>query len=292
MTQLPNAVKAVQAGFWIFPVQDGEKTPHVTTPPYTLRWSECATNDIRRVVDFWTRWPDANIGVACAPSGLLVVDCDRPKHAYQLEGKCCNSHPPSPVWSPLHKVLGPMVDGESVYDAVAWKYGRDYPEQHGTYSVRTGSGGRHFYYRWPDGCRASQSSIVKGILDIRCNGGTRGGYVLGAGSVTTSGRYVALAPPVCAVQPAPAWLVELCKEREPHPVPEYMRPTSGNCAGLQDLVMYAPEGTRNDRLNYAAYKLRCEGNTEEECHAKLDEAAAVAGLTDVETRDTIRSAFR
>lgn len=291
---ITHALQAIRFGFHIFPVQDGEKTPHVTTAPYTLKWSECATNDRGRVVRMWTRWPNANIGVACKPSGLLVVDCDIAQHSYQLLGKCCDKHPVAPAdWQRLHERLGPMVDGERVFDAVNQCYGQGmlWKDLTNTYTVTTGSGGRHFYYRWPDGVQASQASIVKGILDIRGNGGTRGGYVLGEGSHTSKGDYVR--GPNVRIAPAPEWLVKVCREPPPAPRPEYERPMGcTNYSGLQDRVVYAPEGNRNNCLLWAARAMCADGASQELALEVLGEAAIAAGLTAIEARDTIKSAYR
>jgi hypothetical protein len=282
-----EAVKAVQRGFHIFPVEDFGKTPHTTTPPYTIKWSQVATNDLQKVLRLWSQWPEANIGVACKPSRLLVVDADIPKREYALKGT---------RWEYLHDALGPLVDGESVYGEVVERYGEgaNWGDVSATYSVTTGSGGAHYYYWWPDGVQASQASIVKGVLDIRCNGGENGGYVLGEGSTTAAGSYVRSSRDT-RILDAPHWLVELCKERvrpERPEAPQYERGGSVNYGGLVDSVAYAIEGNRNNALLWAARSMCSDGASEEECQEVLGEAARAAGLTPHETRDTIRSAFR
>ncbi len=35
-----------------------------------------ATTDTEQIRTWWDRWPDANIGIAPAPSGLVVIDVD------------------------------------------------------------------------------------------------------------------------------------------------------------------------------------------------------------------------
>lgn len=287
MNTIIDAVRAAQRGFHIFPVEDFGKTPHTTTPPYTIRWSEVATNDIPTIIKLWNQWPEANIGVACKPSGLLVVDCDIPKREYALKGT---------RWEYLHDALGPLVDGETVYDQVIDRYGggANFGDMSATYCVTTGSGGAHYYYWWPDGVQASQASLVKGILDIRCNGGERGGYVLGEGSCTMAGGYVRSSR-TTEIMDAPPWLVELCKERPKYSraaAREYEKGGSLNFGGLVDTVMYAVEGNRNNALLYCARAMCSDGASMEEAMALLGEAAAAAGLTETETRDTIRSAYR
>lgn len=284
---LGDAVKAVQRGFHIFPVQDGMKTPHFTTEPYTIKWSDVATNDLATVIKLWTQWPLSNIGVACKNSGILVVDCDIPKQEYALVKA-------APKLAYMHDVYGPLVDGDSVFNEVCHRYGGDWDEVQSTYAVATGSGGIHYYYRWPAWLQASQASIVKGVLDIRCNGGERGGYVLGEGSETAKGPYVRRSKGVDILD-APGWLVELCKERTrtaPSGGSPYEKGGSVNYGGLVDTVAYAVEGNRNNALLYCARAMCSDGASLEEAQTILGEAARTAGLTELETRDTIRSAFR
>lgn len=283
---LAHAVRAIQRGLWVFPVQDGEKTPHVTTPPYTLRWSEVATNDLATVVKLWTQWPMANVGVACKPSGILVVDCDIAKREYVLT---------KTKLAYMHDVYGPMVDGESVFNEVCHRYGGDWDEIESTYVVSTGSGGKHYYLRWPPWIQASQASLVQGVLDIRCNGGEKGGYVLGEGSETAKGSYVRYSRGLTLLD-APDWIIAMCRERarptRPNTASPYEKGGSLNYGGLVDSVAYAGEGNRNNALLWAARAMCSDGATEEEAQDILGEAAATAGLTEIETRDTIRSAFR
>ncbi|MFI8947170.1 bifunctional DNA primase/polymerase [Streptomyces sp. NPDC053750] len=121
---------------------------------------EWATRDMDRVIAAWTHSPAANPAIACAPSGLLVVDCDIAKDEYALR-------------------------------EMRQRYSGDWDELNNTYRVQTGSFGLHVYYRWPAGLKASQASPVKGLLDVRGNGGEQSGYVLAAGAVTSKGRYIA-----------------------------------------------------------------------------------------------------
>ena len=74
MTQLQAALDAQRRGFHIFPVTPGAKTPHRAAGS----WGETATNDFNQIVHFWAKVdPNANIGVACKPSNLLVAECLR-----------------------------------------------------------------------------------------------------------------------------------------------------------------------------------------------------------------------
>lgn len=44
-----------------------------------IKWKDGATCDEYRVREYWGRWPNAGIGLACGPSGLLVADADGSK---------------------------------------------------------------------------------------------------------------------------------------------------------------------------------------------------------------------
>lgn len=295
-SRLTAALKALSDGFTIFPTEPNDKTPiriyqerSKDEAPWTIRWSEVATNDIDTVVRWWVHAPAANVGIACKPSDLLVIDCDQPKRDGML-----NDTP----YAYLHDLAGPRVDGEVLYDAVAQRYGgpQGAAEAFDTYAVRTGSGGLHLYYRWPRLVQSTQDSIVKGLLDVRGNGGERGGYVLGAGSQTASGSYdVCNASPI---RPAPGWLVELVKERPPIRTNRnngpFSRPVNPNFNGLRRQVATAREGNRSNALYWAARAMCNDGASQEECENLLVDAYLEAGGDGGErqARQSIASAYR
>lgn len=293
-TLLPDAVRAIRQGLWVFPVEPMEKTParihqdkSKEDAPWTVKWSEVATNDINTIVRWWTYAPDCNIGVACQPSGIFVVDCDQPKRDGILTGT---------PYEELHKVLGPRVDGETAYDQVVCRYGgvEGLPDAFDTYTVATGSGGKHFYYRWPADVHSSQDSIIRGLLDVRGNGGDRGGYVLAAGSRTTKGVYVA--EKVRPIRVAPPWLVELCRDK-PRPAPPrnpLAQPRHMSFGGLAQAVRNAPDGNLNNALLWAARAMCADGGTEEQAVELLapEYVAANGRGGHRQAEATIRSAYR
>lgn len=288
MSRLGAAARAVSRGFHVFPCEPGDKTPHKIRPdaPYTIRWGEAATNDMRKVVEWWTYSPDANIGVACKPSGIMVVDCDMPKVENQLADT---------PWEFLHEELGPLVDGADVLRAMCGRFGDDYARLERTYRVCTASLGLHLYFRWPDGVQATQASPVQGLLDVRCNGGQFGGYVLGEGSEIVKGPYVAEND--LPIADAPAWLVELCREqpKAAKVKPHFSTATAtGGYSGLVETVRYAQDGNLNNSLLWAARSMCEDGATEEEC---VDLLAPVYVECDGrggerQAMSTIRSAYR
>lgn len=297
-SRLTAALTALSKGFHVFPTEPNDKTPiriyqdrSKDDAPWTIRWSEVATNDVDTVVRWWVHAPMANVGIACKPSGLLVIDCDQPKR----EGMLSDT-----PWAYLHELFGPLVDGETLYDAVVQRYGGPaaVADAFDTYSVRTGSGGLHLYYRWPDDVQSTQDSIVKGLLDVRGNGGERGGYVLGAGSATARGPY----EPILGrpIRPAPPWLVELCRERPPirsSPARRsgpFSRPVNPNFNGLRRQVATALEGNRSNALYWAARAMCNDGATQEFCEFLLVPAYLECGGDGGErqARQSIASAYR
>lgn len=294
-TLIREALDALRRGFHIFPVEPNAKTPiriyqdrSKEDAPWTIRWSEKATNDLDTVVRYWTHAPLANVGVAAKQSGLLVVDCDIPKKDGLLRGT---------PYEELHALFGPLVDGETLYDAVAQRYAgvEGVREAFDTYSVATGSGGLHLYYRWPADVQSTQDSIVKGVLDVRGNGGERGGYVLGEGSQTSSGPYVRRSDR--PIRQAPPWLVALCRERKRTVDPvrsQFHRPRNPNFGGLVEQVRTAYEGNRNNALLWAARAMCADGASEEEAIGLLVPPYLENGGDGGERQahQTIRSAFR
>jgi hypothetical protein len=296
VASLAEAAQAVSRGFHIFPCnpvgtvcpetgKNIEKMSHLVRPgkPYKLKWGEAATDNLARVVEWWQFSPNANIGVACKQSQLIVIDCDMPKKEYQLAGTS---------WEYLHEKLGPLVDGADVLREMCARFGDDYSRLERTYRVCTASLGLHLYFRWPLDVQASQASPVPGLVDVRCNGGQQGGYVLGAGSETSKGLYVAEND--LPIADAPEWLIELCRERPKAAKvkPLFAQAGGGGYSGLRDVVRLAQEGNRNNCLLWAARSMCEDGATEEEAYDLLVPAGMEAGQTERECRDTIRSAYR
>lgn len=274
MTLLAHALDAARRGYHVFPVEPFGKTPGRMYPnrpredaPWTIRWSEVATTDVPTIVNWWNQQPWFNVGIACKPSGLLVVDCDVK-----------------------------VSDGFVEWQEICGRYARDDAwELWDTYTVNTGSGGGHFYYTWPLGVQASQSGISTSV-DIRSNGGEKGGYVLGAGSITDKGPYVVDSDPHLT-RVAPPWLVELCREKpRPQPVRDvrgsYEAASPISFAGLVQRVSMAPEGDRNGCLLWAARSMCSDGATESLALDLLVAAAVDNGLHEREASDTIKSAYR
>lgn len=278
------ALAALNQGFHVFPLTEGDKTPHWLAG---RSWAEAATNDVGQVISFWSRAPHANVAIACKPSELLVVDCDIAKADGNLVGT---------PWEYLHDAYGPRVNGEDLLDEIRFsKDGDGCGNMPATYTVRTASGGLHIYYRWPRSWPvASQASLVKGIIDIRGNGGQYGGYVVGAGSATPNGPYTALGTKDIPIPPQ--WIRTLVSERPQQPKPArpagLMQPGAISWAGLEASVANAQPGNRNNALLWAARSMCSDGAPLSEAEDVLGNAARRAGLNEWEVDRTVRSAYR
>lgn len=157
--------------------------PGCTSPgkhPRNRTGVTAATTDRGRVLEWLVRWPTCAWGVACGgPARLLVLDVD----------------------------TRPGVDGQDTLRALGTL--PDCP------TVETGSGGRHYYLRLPDGVGPVRNSagVLGPGLDVR----TDGGYVVAPGSPHVSGRpYRWLEHEDLPLPDAPAWLVDrLTRRAEP-----------------------------------------------------------------------------
>ncbi len=226
--------------------------------PLTEHGLDDATVDPMTIETWWERWPDANIAIRTGD--VVVVDEDR---VGALEELAAEAHETIPATS----------------------------------IVKTASG-KHYYFTQPDDQRLRNSAgkLAPGI-DTRGDGG----YVVAPPSIHPDGTVYAwmvqLDAPVM-----PPWLVErLTRQPERQPLPPDI-PFNGSTPygqrALEDelqIVANAPEGTRNDSLNRAAFalgQLVAGGEVDSfDAQRSLDAAAQSCGLPLKEARKTIQSGF-
>ena len=133
MTPLDSALAYAERGWRVVPIPKGQKHPRIPA------WQKAATTDPDLITEWWTKWPDDGIGIACgAESGIVVIDID---------------------------VSGDKVGMRTLADLEA-KYG-ELPE---TYSVRTGSGGLHYYFEF-DRTRPLGNGKLGQDIDVKAEGG-------------------------------------------------------------------------------------------------------------------------
>lgn len=219
------------AGFAVFPLRPRTKVP------ITEHGCLDATRDEEQVRAWWARWPDANIGIHMgeASGGVWVLDVD-----------------------------GPV--GEATLAQLEAEHGALPP----TREVRTPRPGRHLYFRAPEGALPKNTVGRKDKLDTRATGG----YVVAPPSVHPDGPVYVWAegrgPGDLVEALAPNWLLERFTGRRPAPpqpstpMPSAPPSTARDvrrkwCLGALESeareLADAPPGTRNDKINSAAFKI-------------------------------------
>ena len=136
-------------------------------PPLLNGWPLKATSDPEVVAMYWLPLPEANIGIHC--EGMAVVDVD--------------------------------VNKGGTDSLEFLRMTQDLPVTLTTY---TPTGGRHLFYRLPEGHKGVPNSVgqLGEGLDVR----STGGYVVAPGSTVPAGEYTWEHPDV-AIADAPEWLV-------------------------------------------------------------------------------------
>jgi hypothetical protein len=291
------ALSAAARGWHVFPLRPDDKRPAFPDHPADActrtdprcrdghtGWEQRATADPDRIRHGWSTVP-YGVGIACGPSGLLVVDLDVAKPWQDIPT----------AW------LGTGVDdGGIVLDRLCYAARQPFPFE--TYSVRTGRGGLHLYFRHPaTGPTLRNTAGERGnglgwLIDTRAHGG----YVVAAGSTVAGLAYtIERDDPVAEL---PAWLAE---RLTPAPLPP-QRPVTvdlpaGRTGAYLDAAInrqlnylrQAPDGERNHALYVSAValgQLAAGGALPvEQAATLLEDVALSIGLTRFETLRTIRS---
>ena len=224
-----------------------------------------ATTDQRQVTTWWSRWPNANIGLAAGPA-FWVLD----------------------------------VDGEEGLATLA-----DLEDLHGWLPIGpasvTGSGGMHLLFAGNARVRNSVKLLGPG-LDTRAAGGY---VVAPPSIHPDGPRYAWLKgrdPWAVQLVEAPGWLLDLLDPPRPayRPPPQSRQPTTAYIAAAMarelEAVAMAPKEQRNNTLNTAAYKLgRFVASGELDARdvgEALVGAALATGLNEREATRTITSGLR
>ncbi|MGZ0147635.1 bifunctional DNA primase/polymerase [Kribbella sp. WER1] len=232
---LTAALTAAAQGWHVFPLVPDAKRPAVED------WEYRATTDPARIKRCWAAGP-YGVGIACGPSGLIVIDLDQPKPGQTAPEEWCK-----PGITCGADVLADRADAAG--EAYPWN----------THTVLTGRGGEHLYFSAPAGIELRNTQARLGwLIDTRAHGG----YVVGAVSVASGRRYRTVYD--IAPAPLPGWLTEALK---PAPVPvQQVAPVqlgAGRRASYleaairaeTDRVRAAAEGQRNHVLYTAAVAL-------------------------------------
>lgn len=262
------ALAAARRGWAVFPCRPGDKRPAVP------EWEQRACSDPVRVARYWPS-EQHNVGIACGPSQLVVVDLDT--HGHLPED-----------WRQLPGIR----DGRDVLAQLAEWAGRPWPS---TYMVATVNGGWHLYFTAPAGSGIRNSASLLGpLVDVRA----AGGYVVAAGSEVDGKPYEVL--DAGDAEPLPGWICQLLTpERAPSAAPAARETSPGaRMEGLLATVRSGKAGDRNNPLYWAsrrAAEMITAGElAREDAEEALVGAALEAGLRggESEARRTFASAIR
>ena len=290
-----NSLKAAalahaKNGFYVIPLVENSKRPLISD------WQNRATTNPLQIDSWWTEHPNANIGIACEVSNLIVIDLDTSKGAV----------PPS-SWNELG-----VKNGEDVFREICKKAGD--VQLFETYSVKTPSGGKHLYF-YDQNIAIKQGTEVNGWWRVDTR--SKGGYIVAEGSrlinsangVTDQYRSIGNNSVVLNF---PTWLRD---ELSSKPIGERVIASSSNSASsvLSDpkfslefaeqvlserctLIRNTPEGRRNQSLiKHATYigKIIGMGSLDERKSSEsLLEAAMASGLTKVESVRQINAGIK
>jgi hypothetical protein len=273
---LTAALSAAGRGWHVFPLRPDDKRPAID------RWEQRATTDPDRIRRCWTAGP-YGIGLACGPSGLIVLDFDARKTGQTA---------PAGREGYMH--------GWGVFTDLCTDFGRAVPDD--TYAVATGRGGLHLYFRHPDdGVELRNTAGALGwLIDTRAHGG----YVVAAGSIVAGRAYTVRQDAHTAA--LPGWLAERLQptpmRTEGPPVvvelPADRRGAYVRAAidGTLTKLAETGEGGRNHALFMAAQtlgQLTAGGAVAEDTVTRvLTDAGCMLGLRPREIERTIASGLR
>ena len=186
MKMIDEALRYAKAGIPVFPLhwlkQDGTcscrlgdmcqaKGKH----PRIKNWGDEATTDVAKITGWWNQTPLANIGIPMGEkSGLVTLDVDT-RH-----------------------------DGDKSLTDLITEYG-PLPK---TITATTGSGGKHYVFKYTEELALKNVVGFRDGLDVR----TQGGLIVAAPSLHQSGNRYAwddgLSPFECEAAEMPSWLVD------------------------------------------------------------------------------------
>lgn len=191
--------------------------------PVHNKWDEKSTTDTRTIESWWKAHPHRNVAIHCGPSNLLVVDVDFKNGAEQ-------------DYSQLVRAVPEIAEAPT---------------------VRTGSGGFHHYFRFPQTSAIGNSvgRLATGI-DIRAENG----IVIAPPSVNAYGAYSWIISPEGGVPETPPELVDRLLRCEPRPRTR----TRAEASVTRILILPIEEGERHSTFAWLAGGLRRHGLPPEE----------------------------
>lgn len=213
--------------------KDGGACKNAGKHPNIKKWQDKASRSGADIEVWWSERPQSGVGIATGEqSGVFGLDVD------------------------------PDNGGLETLAALEAKHGK-LPY---TYTVRTGSGGKHLYFTWPGFAVTNSAGKLGRGLDIRGNGG----QLVAPPSQSGKGGYVVSVD--APVADAPAWLLDLLRPTEPR--------TTGGVPVSSEVASRYAEAALADEL--AAVRASQEG---EQNNTLFKAAAALGGLVAVGALD-------
>lgn len=173
LDNISHALELARLGYYIHPLRPNTKRP------LTDHGHLDATRDEQTILQWWATWPDANIGIALKPSGLLVIapDCEKRRDDFIKRNHRTKTAETTHI------------------------------------QTRSGPGHEHWYYQRPANCPVIR--ICKsGDFDLLTEG-----YIVAAPSVVprddgTHGQYTLLNDlrAVTDLPEAPSWAIAMLRE--------------------------------------------------------------------------------
>lgn len=159
--KLVEALADARRGFYVLPVhtvngdgictcREGANCQYPGKHPHLKHWQNMATRNVTQIKAWWRRWPNANIGIHCGKSGLLVVDID------------------------------PRNGGDETWHDLKLKTGLT----DDTVTSLTGGGGRHFFFK----LNGTDPKTLDGKLGPGVDLKRGNGMIVAPGSDHVSGR--------------------------------------------------------------------------------------------------------
>ncbi|HZZ29007.1 MAG TPA: bifunctional DNA primase/polymerase [Pirellulales bacterium] len=231
MRVLEAALSYAARGWRVLPVRN--------KIPLTAHGVKDATTDQEKIKTWFTRWPDAGVGIAAGiASGLVVLDIDAAKDGLESLAQLETEHGPLPT----------------------------------TLKVKTGGGGFHFYFIHPGGRIRNRANMFPGV-DLRSDNG----YVVAPPSLHASGNKYAwvegCSPNEIEIAELHQWLLLLIDPPKAEPVAPL--PVNRTPGDLEDAI----EAMRNIKTldqsdgsrRLFAYTCRC-------VEQNLSDADAIAAI--------------
>ncbi|WP_370964916.1 bifunctional DNA primase/polymerase [Amycolatopsis sp. cg9] len=238
------ALDAAHRGWPVFPLQPNSKIPAIK------RWEQRATTDSETIHRWWPDKSRKNVGIACGPAGLLVLDLDAARGVI-----------------PIPWARRGATHGRDILALLAQQVG--VPDPVDTFTVATPRGGEHRYFARPAGSRLRSTVGARGHglgwhIDTR-----------GPGALITAPGSIAVVKGVpvpyavtwdLPVAELPGWLVTALTPPPPPPRPTVVRELP---ATSRRVTAYVQAAVAAERRNVA---------TATEGHRHITVYAAAAAL--------------